>query len=580
MTHILSKLMAVRIKMIEGLPKTEPGLRDRPFSKWHFALSILVGALFLWASYARWLLSGEFFAESGVVFFQQLEIQEDMIWYLLGHDSGYLSVPQRLIALLANFIQVPWQFVPYFYEILSALIVVVAIAAISLPQFRAVIPNDSARLVLSLSLQFVRSEDTTKIISFTYLLAPLLILIFLTMLLDRDRKPAWWFYLGPLLYLSKLSLISVTFPLLILCGVLSTRRYWPLLGLFVVALMANFSRVVYSLQMGIYRDLDVEVATNAVHLEDRLKTFAIAIIEHVYGMFSPALVAVVGRLDYSVLLVLLLGMIWAVVRLMRRHLSTHEAWLFLGGLCLIVGNVAVLALGLNSDQFGFFSDKVRNPAEIYRWNIVSIAGGMMCLLALVSGAVSARIKHPRGVVSIVYALVLLLGGWIPNLILIQHNSAGVSSWSQVAQAAERGDDFCTYVSPHPWNFGKACEPLALTGAGPVNEFSGVVIGTPAEKLTGPQSIIAIGANLRRTDPRAQEWTVSLYVDLVDGTTLERTVVLDWRSAGWNNFAVLFPLAQSVPIQNISTLRLITSEPVFARADDTGRMLLDVFGLPQ
>lgn len=91
-------------------------------------------------------------------------------WYekLFATDSGYIPLFQRLIALLAWLLHIPYTTIPLFYNISGLIFQSLMLAIFSLPAFRPLIPSDGYRIIICIILCLVGDWETRNFINVSY----------------------------------------------------------------------------------------------------------------------------------------------------------------------------------------------------------------------------------------------------------------------------------------------------------------------------------------------------------------------------------------------------------------------------
>ncbi len=549
----------------------------------YFLFCVLFGIFTISIFQSHWLLSGEMFAEAAVVFFYDYYTGMSVIPYLLGQDAGYLSLPQRLIAIIPFVFGIPLKYSPYLYEIISFSISIVCISAFCLKIFRSVIQSDINRAILVCVLILVRSSDTTKLISFTYLCFPLLVAVILSSILDNRSRPPIWFYLVPiLLYTTKPHLIVASVPLLIISSLIGSPRFAALRALFYAAALANVLRLMYSLQNGIYRNFSTE---NSLLIYDRIYVFIDSSTIHFSSFLSPHLPFIkIFGLEFKFIL-LVMFFVCAHVFFVRSAGSARL--IFIAGICAIVGNNAILSFGLRPDQFAHFASQVahRGLLNLYRWNILSGMGLVLCVYGMMTVFAPmifrrSRLMSVRPIVGI--AFVALLGA---NGTLIAFGQSArartpidTQAWQIAGPRLDNATSLCVPVVPHPWLLGIGCQRLSALPPNSVPTSPAIrhSVYLPRADIPGSANVYSVAVQVDATN-RIGKWNLDVGVVLSGGEVVRGNSTFYWPRVHRSKISVVIYLERPVIFSDLHEVEVTSIRPFRAPGKEDQKIHIEWFG---
>ncbi|MFD1715572.1 hypothetical protein ACFSBZ_13950 [Amnibacterium flavum] len=187
----------------------------------------------------RFVLGGEMWAEMATNYYANAE-SSSLRTQLLATDAGYIPLPQRIVGLVGNFLDLPPTSIPYFYTFTALILSAMVVGVIVLPAFRPVIASDVLRFLIAAACLMVIDFEVRTYINFTYLVVvPVAFLAALALVQPRRNVPAWA-WLTPLFLVSKPAVLTVL-PAVVAAGLLSRGRFRRIM---IVSLLAGAGQVV------------------------------------------------------------------------------------------------------------------------------------------------------------------------------------------------------------------------------------------------------------------------------------------------------------------------------------------------
>ena len=403
-----------------------------------FALLVTYGA-FLAFTQGTWLLGGGVWAEGATNYWPNAHSPE---WTarLFATDSGYIPLPQRLIALAGG--AMPARLWPWWLSAASYIGACALVALFASRRFRPLVPDDRMRLLAAMALLLAMDFQTANFINFIYLATlPVAALTALAMC-ERPGSVAVpkWAWLVPLLCLSKPAVLAVV-PAMLLAALRPDSRWRRITLATLLVAAVQLARMATSHAGG----------TMASHLPFTLAQKAAGAVTLAFGFLAeftvPPLAPAAGKVVLGVVLAAGLGWIaW-------RGTAPVRALIICGAL-LVAGNMALVAFTLPDD---WLAVPRLNGFDLMRQNMPALIGAALVVL----GAVQTL---PERLGLGVFA------GWCLTLLLlaIPINARGwqtglASQWQALGTAIDAGTTpLCVPVDPAGWVYGRGCRSL---GAG-------------------------------------------------------------------------------------------------------------------
>ena len=163
---------------------------------------------FMWAEMAT-----NYFNNAHLGFFEQLMVT----------DYGYLQFMQRLISYFGHILQIPNNFIPYFYNWSSLMMIFLMLVPFISSRYEVIIKEKSLRLAVVLIIFVIADFESINFISFSYF--GLFLFLIESIRLFWTKKVLWYDYLIPFLFLSK-PILLIFYPIFfVLLLLLRTKEF-------------------------------------------------------------------------------------------------------------------------------------------------------------------------------------------------------------------------------------------------------------------------------------------------------------------------------------------------------------------
>lgn len=416
--------------------------------------------IFLLLKIPSWLLAGNFWDEAATNYYASAV---NLPWWqgMLKPDAGYFAFPPRLIALVADALQVPAAAVPYLYTFTAAILSAMLVGVFILPRFRVIIASDSLRIVTSIAALVVVEFMTRGFVNFSYFGAFTIAVILIYVITRRSSAHiAWWFWLIPVFMLAK-PVFLVFLPIIFLAAWLGPRRFvWVAVVSFVTA-TAQLGRMVVSMNSG--------QATAYSGDQRSLPEGALIAVEHAFGLIGAGILGPNTSVGLPVAIVL--GIVVATLLLFsaaRLRFRIPQLNLSVLGVYLIGANAALGALTI---PLVWTADLVRIAQLIQdRHSIVGYFGLIFTMAAsfsLVSRLLPLRVSklfNTYQLATVLFVVWFVASGWLARGLAISTVPAfpmtGSGAWQAWAPAIDEGESpICVPVDPFGIVFGVNCQSL-------------------------------------------------------------------------------------------------------------------------
>lgn len=188
-----------------------------------FFLIVFLYLYLLCATQPNMMFGGEMWAEMATNYYKNANAAS-YFQKLFSTDSGYIPIPQRIIAMIGNQINLPAKAIPYFYTWSSVIMTSVLVGVFCLPQFSKVVKSDYLRFFTSIAILIVADFETRTFINFTYFAAFFIAVITALALTDKENEIPWWSWFIPIFMISKPAVLA-SLPAMILVGLVSRSRF-------------------------------------------------------------------------------------------------------------------------------------------------------------------------------------------------------------------------------------------------------------------------------------------------------------------------------------------------------------------
>lgn len=203
-------------------PKTKE-TRDNRYPSIYFISCIIFYSVYLLLRQPGWTFGGGMWAEMATNYYVNSNAPS-ILTNLFSTDSGYIPLPQRIIAYLGSILKIPDFFISYYYTWSGILITSCMVGAFCLAPFRELVRSDCLRFICSIVILLVSDFETRTFINFTYYAAFFIAVTTALAMVQKDKDCPWWAWAIPLLIISKPAVLSAL-PAMLLAALFSKSRF-------------------------------------------------------------------------------------------------------------------------------------------------------------------------------------------------------------------------------------------------------------------------------------------------------------------------------------------------------------------
>jgi len=452
------RLSRVRDRFLGPLKQTTPGRNTRAYFFFVFTLIFHVGYVLLMEG--RWVLSGEMWAEMATNYYANA-LSPSYLQRLFAADSGYLPIPQRVIALIPNLFSFPASSIPYFYTGCSILLTSAMVAIFCLPHFRRLIANDFLRFLTCVFVLIIVDFETRTFVNFTYFAIFSAAIVTSLALADSSIELPGWSWLLPPLVAAKPHGLAVL-PAMLVTSIISQSRFKKIVSATSFLCLIQVISMILSKRNGVmsYEMVDVGVIPKFIASLGYFVGWLGGYIpgpllaKQIYSI-GPPYILMVG-------LLILLGL-----------LCSAAAWrgpensLIAVGLSILLGNAFINCFILSGSwsldlyYLSFF--------PLYRHTIPGFFGCVLICIGIFSMADRLFFKQFMGPLKTITAPALFLAwtffsGWFSRGILTskvpRSPVTNNSSWQRLSKSIDAGlEPLCVPLDPLGWVYGRNCSIL-------------------------------------------------------------------------------------------------------------------------
>lgn len=446
MNQMLAFMQRARDAVLGAAPQPDdaaPGSQPARQPTAYFILCIALYAVYMALMQSDWVFSGEMWAEMATNYFP---VAADGSWSqkLFTTDAGYIPLPQRLLAAMGWHMRIPVKTIPYFYTWSALGLSGAIVGSFCLRPFRALIPNDLLRFLVSLSVLLIVDFETRTFVNFTYFCGFFVATLTALALVPRSKEVPAWAWSLPLTMLSKPALLA-TLPALLLAAPLSGRRFRRIVAVCVIAALVQLVRLYLSARAGQVPTFLPSAEYTIVHKLGATLSYSVGLL----GLFWRAQPGS-AQIWRPVLLGLALLLLSAAVMVRRR---TPASALLLVGFSLVLFNMLINCFALTV----FWNIDLQRLAEfpIFRHTVVALSGIFLLFAALTSSVFGRSVAGPA-----VFASWFVLSGWLAFAGNLNRSPSfpllGSSHWQALASTIETREVACVPIDPMGLIFGRQC----------------------------------------------------------------------------------------------------------------------------
>ncbi len=188
-----------------------------------FVCSIIFYSIYLLILQPSWVLSGEMWAEMATNYYINAN-SPSLLQNFFATDAGYIPLPPRIIALSASALNLPAQFIPYFYTWSAIFATALMVGSFCLRAFRRLIENDFLRFLMVIAILMVVDFESRTFINFTYFSVFFIGVLTALAFVEKTHESPCWSWLIPVLILTKPATLAIL-PAMVLTALVSNRRF-------------------------------------------------------------------------------------------------------------------------------------------------------------------------------------------------------------------------------------------------------------------------------------------------------------------------------------------------------------------
>ena len=213
------------------------------------ALAALFLPVYLLVVQRDWLLTGGMWAEMGTNYFP---VAHAAHWLdrIFDTDSGYIPLPQRLIAMAGTLVGLKAGMTAYYYNWAAVAGISALVASFCLPHYRALVRDDVLRFAVCVVVLMTSDFETRTFINFTYYGLFFGVTLTSLALVRGERGVPIWAWVLPLLILSKPVLLALV-PVVLVVGCIGSRRFARVAWICTALAVAQVLRLMVSQAQGV-----------------------------------------------------------------------------------------------------------------------------------------------------------------------------------------------------------------------------------------------------------------------------------------------------------------------------------------
>jgi hypothetical protein len=382
---------------------------------------------FIWAEMAT-----NYFNNAHLGFFEQLMVT----------DYGYLQFMQRLISYFGHILQIPNNFIPYFYNWSSLMMIFLILVPFISSRYEVIIKEKSLRLAIVLIIFVIADFESINFISFSYF--GLFLLLIESIRLFWTKQIVWYDYLLPFLFLSK-PILLVFYPIFFVLLCLMRNKEF-----FIIFLLSSFLVIlqIYTAIEYIGNPALSTLENNIVISSDKFFSASLLLV----ASFSKI---ILYGFIYNLYLALILGFLLLIY--LFKNFNQHNKINLLIILAITFGSILFNVLVLNNwQQPEDIFDK-----SLFRQNIFIYMNNILLIGIIVSDIKSFNFFSSIKFIQKKKTLSLFLIVLIFNLLLPGHiienafkinkpHLSGSTEWRNITN--QDVSEYCHSINPSRWFF--------------------------------------------------------------------------------------------------------------------------------
>lgn len=435
--------------------KSNESIRDVSAQNAYIPVILFVSTVFFYVVYEvalqpGWVLGGEMWAEMANNYFLNAQ-SPSYFQKLFATDSGYIPVPQRLIALTVNLFNPSAAAIPYFYTGSAIIFTGMLAGAFCLAPFRSLVTSDALRFFTALAILMVADFETRTFINFTYFAVFFVAVIIALALVDDSKELPWWAWFIPVLMVSKPAVLA-TLPAMIVVAMVSKPRFRRITIAAIVLCIGQLLQMVINQNAGVMPFQAPEV-TFISKVNSTIKYF--------FGFSGAYLLGPRSypHLYYSIPIGLCAFIFSGFVVLKKRN---NSGALVFVGFSLLFFNVLLNSFALSS----LWNENMAQLANfpLFRHSIVGFFGCVLVIVGLVANLSFTRFSRSPVTINLgalFFIVWFVVSGWLTFGVIISKEPVfpviNNSQWQKMAPAIDSGTSpLCVPVNPLGWIYSKNC----------------------------------------------------------------------------------------------------------------------------
>ena len=411
------------------------------------------------------MLEGEMWAEMATNYFINAQSPSYFV-KLFSTDAGYIPILPRLIALVANLLNLKAATIPYFYNWTSATLTAIMVGTFCLSQFRALVKSDALRFLVSISILVICDFETRTFINFTYFAAFFVAIITALSLVENSKEVPWWSWFIPILILSKPAVLAAL-PMMLIVAIVSKPRFRLIAVISLVLCLVQILQIVVSNKNGQF------VASNELEILSKI----LALFEYFFGLLGKYLFGRFLNLDkfggflyLDKYVAILVGIVTTTIIafLIKKKKYDSTMSLVIVGMSLLFFNVALNSFAL-SDGWNLNMSKLDVNPPVHRHIIVGFFGCILIACAMSVSASNCKIFKSikffkeNSAVKIFFIWLVATNWLLFGLRLSTQSSSPIlenSQWKNMSEAIDLDSSpLCVPIDPLGWLYSKNCNFL-------------------------------------------------------------------------------------------------------------------------
>lgn len=422
-----------------------------------FACCVLFYSTYLLILQSSWVLSGEMWAEMATNYYINAK-SSSLFQNFFATDAGYIPLPPRIIALIGSALNLPAQFIPYYYTWSAILAIALMTGSFCLRPFRVLIQNDFLRVLVAIAILMLADFESRTFINFTYFSVFFIAILTALAFVEKTRNSPWWSWSIPILLLSKPAVLAIL-PAMLITSFVSNQRFRNITIVSIVVGLIQLVQLVISQKSGdmaLYQSAD---STLISKIETTLFYFLGLIGQFTLGPtfallnFLPSTLIYIGFAIFCILTIIII------------YAKKTSVILIVIGLSLILFQLLINSFGMS---FFWNTDLVRLEKIMLHRTTLGIWIGIVLIAAGVSTQLSSNFQFKNIRISyfpiVIFALWFLVSGWAIKAINVSKHppfpTIGNSQWQLMSPLINAGTSpLCVPIDPIGWVYGKNCRQL-------------------------------------------------------------------------------------------------------------------------